>query len=194
MNLINVHRKVSKHDRFPVKFAFVERFDQKKTLEQHWSVQVVLRVEVLATILRELCFIYQLTISPINQRMTTYGTAFHVYNFWYGWSPDVKYLDVEIFRLSIQIVDNVTPMKAERSINWTVCGIMIDWSDDSENASDSIRVNREFDSNEIDESDLQGEKQCEPRISTFLGITGCSARGVHWATRLMYAHFYMTIW
>jgi hypothetical protein len=24
--------------------------------------------------------------------------------------------------------------------------------------------------------------------------TGCSARGVHWATRLMYAHFNMTIW
>jgi hypothetical protein len=49
-------------------------------------------------------------------------------------------------------------------------GIKIDSSDEDENASDSIRVNREFDSNEIDESDLQSEKQFESRISTFLGI------------------------
>jgi hypothetical protein len=47
---------------------------------------------------------------------------------------------------------------------------MIDASDEYENASDSIHVNREFDSNEIDESDLQNEKHCDPRISTFLGI------------------------
>jgi hypothetical protein len=47
---------------------------------------------------------------------------------------------------------------------------MIDWSDEYENAFNSIRVNREFDSNEIDESDLQFEKQFDPRISTFLGI------------------------
>jgi hypothetical protein len=47
---------------------------------------------------------------------------------------------------------------------------MIDSSDDSSNASDSIRVNPEFDSNVIDESDLQYEKQDDPRISTFLGI------------------------
>jgi hypothetical protein len=32
------------------------------------------------------------------------------------------------------------------------------------NASDSIRINREFDSNEIDESDLQDKKHNEPRI------------------------------
>jgi hypothetical protein len=43
-------------------------------------------------------------------------------------------------------------MKAEPSINRTLRGIMIDLSDEDENASDSIRVNREFDSNEIDES------------------------------------------
>jgi hypothetical protein len=34
----------------------------------------------------------------------------------------------------------------------------------------SIRVKCEFDSNVIDESDLQDEKQFDPRISTFLGI------------------------
>jgi hypothetical protein len=34
-----------------------------------------------------------------------------------------------------------------------------------ENADDSIRFNREFDSNEIDESDLHDEKHDEPRIS-----------------------------
>jgi hypothetical protein len=42
--------------------------------------------------------------------------------------------------------------------DWLKCWI---W-----NASDSIRVNREFDSNEIDESDLQFEKHEEPKIST----------------------------
>jgi hypothetical protein len=36
----------------------------------------------------------------------------------------------------------------------TFRGIMIDLSDEYENASDSIRVNREFYSNVIDESDL----------------------------------------
>jgi hypothetical protein len=40
-----------------------------------------------------------------------------------------------------------------------------------ENADDSIRVNREFDSNEINVSDLQLEKQNKPRISTLRGIT-----------------------
>jgi hypothetical protein len=33
-----------------------------------------------------------------------------------------------------------------------------------------IRVNRDSDSNEIDESDLQDEKHNEQRISTFRGI------------------------
>jgi hypothetical protein len=35
----------------------------------------------------------------------------------------------------------------------------------------SIRFNRESDSNEIDESDLQDEKHDDPRISTFRGIS-----------------------
>jgi hypothetical protein len=52
----------------------------------------------------------------------------------------------------------------------TVLGINIDSSDEDENASDSIRIKREFDSNMIDESDLQCEKHSDPRISTFLGI------------------------
>jgi hypothetical protein len=34
-----------------------------------------------------------------------------------------------------------------------------------------MRFNREFDLNEMDESDLQHEKHDEPRISTPLGIT-----------------------
>jgi hypothetical protein len=46
-------------------------------------------------------------------------------------------------------------MKAELSMNRTLRGITIDSSDEWENAEDSIRVNLEFDSNEIDESDLQ---------------------------------------
>jgi Arc/MetJ-type ribon-helix-helix transcriptional regulator len=55
-------------------------------------------------------------------------------------------------------------------MNRTFRGITIDWSDEYENASDSIRVKCEFDSNVIDESDLQHEKQDDPRISTFFGI------------------------
>jgi hypothetical protein len=49
-------------------------------------------------------------------------------------------------------------------------GTTIDLSDDSRNASDLIRVNREFDSNEIDENDLHLRKHDDPRISTFRGI------------------------
>jgi hypothetical protein len=52
----------------------------------------------------------------------------------------------------------------------TFLGIKIDSSDDSENASDIIRVKREFDSNAINESDPQCEKHSDPTISTFLGI------------------------
>jgi hypothetical protein len=47
---------------------------------------------------------------------------------------------------------------------------MIDCSDEYENASESIRIKSEFDSNVIDESDSQSEKQYDPTISTFLGI------------------------
>jgi hypothetical protein len=43
---------------------------------------------------------------------------------------------------------------------------VIDVSEHSLNANDSIRVNRESFSNEIDESDLQDEKHSEQRIST----------------------------
>jgi hypothetical protein len=38
-------------------------------------------------------------------------------------------------------------------MNSTVRGITINWSDEYENTLDSIRVNREFDSNESDESE-----------------------------------------
>jgi hypothetical protein len=52
----------------------------------------------------------------------------------------------------------------------TFLGITIDSSDEHENADDSIRVNCEFDLNEIDESNLQYEKQFELKISILLGI------------------------
>jgi hypothetical protein len=52
----------------------------------------------------------------------------------------------------------------------TLFGIKIDSSDEDENTSDSIRVNREFDSNVTDKNDLQDEKHFEPRISTLRGI------------------------
>jgi hypothetical protein len=55
-------------------------------------------------------------------------------------------------------------------MNLTFRGITIDSSDNLQNASDSIRVKREFDSNVIDESNLQDEKHFDPRISTLRGI------------------------
>jgi hypothetical protein len=55
-------------------------------------------------------------------------------------------------------------------MNRTFRGITIDSSDDSQNAFDSIRVENEFHSNVIDESDPQNEKYFDPRISTLLGI------------------------
>jgi hypothetical protein len=51
-----------------------------------------------------------------------------------------------------------------------ICGISIDWSDEYENSFDSIRINREFDSNVIDESDVHCKKHSDPRIPTFRGI------------------------
>jgi hypothetical protein len=52
----------------------------------------------------------------------------------------------------------------------TFLGIKIDRSDNRSNASDSIRVKCEFDSNEIDESEKQYKKHNDPIISTLLGI------------------------
>jgi hypothetical protein len=59
---------------------------------------------------------------------------------------------------------------ASDAINNIVEGINMDLSEDLENASDSIRVKCEFDSNVIDESDLQYAKHFDPRISTLRGI------------------------
>jgi hypothetical protein len=53
----------------------------------------------------------------------------------------------------------------------TLLGITIDSSDENENAEDSIRVNRDFDSNEIDLRNLHFKKKDDPRISTLHGIT-----------------------
>jgi hypothetical protein len=46
-----------------------------------------------------------------------------------------------------------------------------------ENASDSIRMKREFDSNEINDNDLQYEKHDKPRISISDGISTCDDFG-----------------
>jgi hypothetical protein len=48
--------------------------------------------------------------------------------------------------------------------------IKIDWSGEYENISDLIHVCRKFDSNLIDESDLQNEQHFNPRVSIFLGV------------------------
>jgi hypothetical protein len=75
------------------------------------------------------------------------------------------------FPHSIKIPASSTPINEEPSMNSTFRGITMDWIDQSENAYDSIRTNREFDPNEIDESDLHCEKHREPRISTLRGIS-----------------------
>jgi hypothetical protein len=49
-------------------------------------------------------------------------------------------------------------------------GITIAGSEEGENVCDSIRVNREFDSNETNLSDLHAEKHDGPRISISRGI------------------------
>jgi hypothetical protein len=56
-------------------------------------------------------------------------------------------------------------------MNRTVRGISMNLSDEPENAEDSIRINREFDSNEIYENNLQDEKHDDPIISIFRGIS-----------------------
>jgi hypothetical protein len=52
----------------------------------------------------------------------------------------------------------------------TVEGITIERTDVSLSARPSICFNPEFDSNEIDESDLHSAKHDEQRISTFRGM------------------------
>jgi hypothetical protein len=64
----------------------------------------------------------------------------------------------------------LTAQKAEPSILSTVRGITRVCSDEEANASDSIRANREFDSNENDESDSHAKKHDEQRISTLRGM------------------------
>jgi hypothetical protein len=66
---------------------------------------------------------------------------------------------------------NGVPAKAEPSTNSTFRGIKIDSKFESENAHDSIRFNDDGDSNEMDESNLQSERQHDPRILTKFGIT-----------------------
>jgi hypothetical protein len=62
-------------------------------------------------------------------------------------------------------------VNAEPSMNWTFRGITMKSSEEDENADDSIRFKADFDSNEIDESDLHDEKHAKQRISTLRGIT-----------------------
>jgi hypothetical protein len=65
---------------------------------------------------------------------------------------------------SIDINFNGVVRKAEPEISSTFRGITIDSSFEYENAEDSIRFNDDGDSNEIDESEAQNEKQNDPRI------------------------------
>jgi hypothetical protein len=66
-------------------------------------------------------------------------------------------IEIEIF----EIVAN-----AEPGINGTGRGVVIDSKKDERNALDSMSINSESHSNEIDESDLQNEKHDEQRIRT----------------------------
>jgi hypothetical protein len=62
---------------------------------------------------------------------------------------------------SIKTESNFVFAHAEPTMNYTFRGISIDWSDDNENADDSIRFNLEIDSNTIVESESQHKKHDE---------------------------------
>jgi hypothetical protein len=62
------------------------------------------------------------------------------------------------------------PSAISEAMNKMVEGTMID-KESSLKTLVSIRFNREFDSNEINDSDSQDEKHDDPRISTFRGIS-----------------------
>jgi hypothetical protein len=66
---------------------------------------------------------------------------------------------------------NFPEANAEPLIYLTIRGIMIDRTDENENARDSIRANRESLWNVMNESKLQDEKQSEPSTSTRHGIS-----------------------
>jgi hypothetical protein len=65
---------------------------------------------------------------------------------------------------SIEIAILATFVNAEPSINSTFCGIVIDSTEEPLNAPDSMCVNSDPVSNEIEESDSQYEKHSEQRI------------------------------
>jgi hypothetical protein len=60
---------------------------------------------------------------------------------------------------------------AEPSMNRTLRGLSIERSDAHEDAFDSIQVNRECNSNEIDKYTIQSAKHDDSTISTFDGIS-----------------------
>jgi hypothetical protein len=64
----------------------------------------------------------------------------------------------------------MTPSEVSEAMNKMVKGTIID-QEGRLKAPALTRFNREFDSNEIDESDSQYEKHDDPRISTFRGIS-----------------------
>jgi hypothetical protein len=71
----------------------------------------------------------------------------------------------------IQQFDKLVQENAEASMTQTVRGITIGFSDGNENASDSIRVNRECDSNKTNRSESCDENHHDPRLSTLRAIT-----------------------
>jgi hypothetical protein len=83
---------------------------------------------------------------------------------------------IELVGLKCRLFLGKRPLREEFFPLTLVAGITIDTKPLKLNArsgmtlSLTVRVNREFDSNVIDESDLQNEKHPDPRISTFLGI------------------------
>jgi hypothetical protein len=71
----------------------------------------------------------------------------------------------------IQQFDKFVLENAEASIEQTVGGITIGFSDGNENASDSIRVNCECESNKTNRSESYDENHHDPRLSTLRAIT-----------------------
>jgi hypothetical protein len=62
-------------------------------------------------------------------------------------------------------------VNAEPAMNSTLCEMLIDFNEEYDNASDSIRFNRRSGSIDIDDSNLQDGKHDNPIFSTFRGIS-----------------------
>jgi hypothetical protein len=83
----------------------------------------------------------------------------------YRFSRSESSAQLDVLPSTIKIEKSLRFENAGTSMNVRLWGTTIESNEDRENASESIRLNCAFDSNEIDESDSQPQNHCEPRVS-----------------------------